>query len=333
MRDGPNPSLMTFVMFDLNGRAMYAVDTLVNAVTRAKPSSRWVFPDGWGDESVVDLLDITKAPPPTDIDITWSGDEGVFAAPLDRLPDRLRTARVHRVRAAGSESGERGRRVVILLPAWDDETPAMRLRFAKELADRGIGSIMLEGAYYGDRRHYLVGPTVRTFEDMVLLSRAIVEEGRSLVHHFMQLGYQVGIGGFSMGGSLAVTAAALLEGQFAIAALAPSPHSPVLDGVMKPRIDWAALGGDMESLLRERLMQGTITRLTPTPSTQSAVLVAGRYDRFVPLELTKQIHQHWPGSELRIFDAGHATLLVRHHRQLVLAIDDAFTKTFGLERS
>jgi len=309
---------------------MYAVDTLVNAVTRAtKPSSRWVFHDGWGDESVVDLLDITKAPPPAPIVIEWHGDEGYFDAPLDRLPDRLSSARVHRVRAPGSETGTRSQRVMVLLPAWDDETPAMRLRFAKELAQRGIDSVMLEAAYYGDRRHYLVGPTIRTFEDMVLLSRAIVEEGRSLVRHFIDLGYEVGIGGFSMGGSLAITAAALTEGQFAIAAMAPSPHSPVLDGVMAPRINWDALGQGAEDLLRERLMLGTITRVPPTESTANAVLVAGRYDRFVPLELTKQIHEHWPGSELRVFDAGHATLLVRQHKQFVLAIDDAFTRTFG----
>lgn len=308
----------------LNIGAMYAVDRMINAVTRAVPKSRWVFPDGWGDESVTELLDISKAGPIVPIDIDWRGDEGVFDAPLARLPEELRTARVRRVRPRGDSN-----RIVVLLPAWDDETPNMRLRFARELAEQGIGSVMLEGAYYGDRRRYLVGPTVRTVADMILLSRAIVEEGRSLVKHFSELGYETGIGGFSMGGSLAATASALIDGEFAIAALAPAPYSPVLEGVMRPRIDWEALAPHGEEELLEKLRMPSLVRIPPTPATRNAVLVAGRYDQFVPLEMSEQIHHHWPGSELRILEAGHATLLLRKHRQLVQAIADSFTRAFG----
>ena len=303
---------------------MYAVDRVVGAVTRAKPSSRWFFPDGWGDEAALDHMDISKAGPVARIQIEWHDDEGFFEAPLDDLPEPLRMARVHRVSAKGHSN-----RVVVLLPAWDDETWRMRLRFAHELADRGIDSVLLEAAYYGNRRHYLVGPTIRTFADMARLSRAIVEEGRSLVRHFMELGYETGIGGYSMGGSLAATAAALVEGEFAIAALAAAPHSPALDGVMASRIAWDALAPHGEDVLRERLLMPSLTRIEPTPATKKAIIVAGRYDKFVPLALSMQIHEHWDGSELRILDAGHATLLVRRHRELVQAIVDAFGRTFG----
>lgn len=303
---------------------MFGVDRVVNAVTRAVPKSRWVFPDGWGDESAIELLDITRAGPVVPIDVEWHGDEGVFESPMEQLPQPLRTARVHRVRAHPHND-----RVVVLLPAWDDETPSMRMRFARELAEHGIDSVMLEAAYYGGRRRYLVGPTIRTFADMTRLSRAIVEEGRSLVYHFMRYGYATGISGFSMGGSLAATAATLLDGDFAVAPLAAAPYPPVLDGVMRPRIDWDALGHVDESVLRERLTTPDLTRVEPTPATKHAVIVAGRYDRFVPLGLTEAIHDHWPGSELRVLDAGHATLVVRKHRQLVQAILDAFQRTFG----
>lgn len=308
----------------LNTGPMYAVDRLVNAVTRAVPKSRWVFPDGWGDESALELLDIHSAGPVAPISIEWHGDEGFFEAPVDRLPDSLRVARVHRTRGT-----EHSNRMVVLLPAWDDETLSMRMRFARELADHGIGSVMLEAAFYGNRRRYLVGPTIRTVADMVLLSRAIVEEGRSLVHHFMELGYDTGISGYSMGGSLAASAAALLDGDFAVAPLAAAPYSPILEGVMRPRVAWHALGSATEESLGEMLRRPSLTNVEPTPATKKAVLVAGRYDEFVPLDLTKSIHEHWPGSELRVLDAGHATLLVRKHRHLVQAIKDAFTRTFG----
>lgn len=303
---------------------MYAVDRVINIVTRAVPKSRWVFPDGWGDVSALDLLDITTAGDVVPISVEWHEDEGFFEAPLEDLPPALRVARVHRVRAT-----EHNRRVVVLLPAWDDETPSMRMRFAHELADHGIDSVMLEAAYYGGRRHYLVGPTIRTFADMARLSRAVVEEGRSLVRHFMELGYETGIAGFSMGGSLAATAAALLDGDFAVAPLAAAPYSPVLDGVMRPRIAWDALAPTSEEQMRELLMRPSLTRIDPTPATKKAVIVAGRFDKFVPLDATRSIHEHWPGSELRILDAGHATLIVRKHRQLVQAILDAFSRTFG----
>ncbi len=303
---------------------MYAVDRVINVVTRTVPKSRWVFPDGWGDESAIDQLDITKAGPVAPITIEWRGDEGFFEAPMDDLPPSLRVGRVHRVRASDHND-----RVVVLLPAWDDETPSMRMRFARELAARGIDSVMLEAAYYGGRRHYLVGPTIRTFADMVLLSRAIVEEGRSLVHHFMGLGYDTGIAGFSMGGSLAATAATLLDGEFAVAPLAAAPHSPIMDGVMRPRIDWEALAPASEEILRERLMLPSLINVEPTEATRNAVIVAGRFDKFVPVNMTRLIHEHWPGSELRILDAGHATLIVRKHRALVQAIVDSFRRTFG----
>lgn len=303
---------------------MYAVDKVLNTVTRVVPKSRWVFPDGWGDEGAVDLLDISKAGPVVPIHIEWHEDEGQFDAPMDDLPEPLKVARVHRVRARGHS-----KRVVVLLPAWDDETPTMRLRFAHELADRGIDSVMLEAAYYGGRRHYLVGPTIRTFADMARLSRAIVEEGRSLVCHFMNLGYETGIGGFSMGGSLAATAATLTDGVFAIAPLAAAPGPPLLESVMRPRIAWEALAPHGEDVLRERLLMPSLLNVPPSPSTKNAVIVAGRYDKFVPVELTRSIHEHWPGSELRILDAGHATLFVRRHRELAQAIYDSFERTFG----
>ena len=307
----------------LNTRAMYAVDQVVNVVTRVIPKSRWMFPDGWGDESAIDLLDITKAGPVAPVSIEWHGDEGFFEAPVDDLPPSLQVGRVHRVRTSNHS-----RRLVVLLPAWDDETPSMRMRFARELAHHGIDSVMLEAAYYGDRRHYLVGPTIRTFEDMTLLSRAIVEEGRSLVRHFMELGYDTGISGFSMGGSLAATAATLLEGDFAVAPLAAAPYPPMLDGVMRPRIDWEALAPATEEVLRQRLMLPSILNVEPSPATKKAVIVAGRFDKFVPVAMTRSIHEHWAGSELRILDAGHATLIVRKHRHLAQAIVDSFSRTF-----
>ena len=239
------------------------------------------------------------------------------------LPVPAHIAHVLHVAPAGQETGS-----CVLLPAWNDEGYRTRIRLATGLAAAGIGSYLLEAPFYGLRRIAPGSSPVRTVADFATLTRSVVEEGRSLVAALVAAGRRTGVAGYSMGGSLAATVAATLDLPIAVAPLAAA-HAPApvfTSGVLRNAVAWDALGPDGRERLTEVLLRPSLLRLPPSPPTRCAVLVAASGDGFVAPAATKAIHEHWPGSELRVVRAGHATLLWRHVDILVSATAHAFAR-------
>lgn len=315
----------------------HPLDRLAAVAFRVTPRASTVFPEGWGDETQLDLL---ATPPvalePAPLDIVWSRKEehpgyrvrrGQFLSPITALlPEPARLVPVEWI-----EPGAGGDRVCVLLPAWNDHGFAKRRRLAGVLAERGIATISFDIPLYGARRvGALDQQAIRTVSDFALMGFGAVHEAVSLAAHFRGEAV-VGFSGYSMGGNLAALASAMVPFPVAIAPLAAS-HSPgpvYLDGVLRSAIGWEALGGRAHAADRLRAVLGSATVLSVPPADhhRAAVLVVAERDGFIPDSASRALAGHWPGAELRVVaGAGHATLLWRHSTALVSAIVDAFDR-------
>jgi alpha-beta hydrolase superfamily lysophospholipase len=311
---------------------MHPIDFGAGVAVRFLPKSKRVFADGWGDLGLLELLEITDVGPPPEIYVEWERSwhehgvavrHGRFGSPVAALPLAADDAFVLEVRPLGHVA-----RMCVLLPAWNDEGFRTRRKIAEGLCRRGIGALMLEAPLYGTRRLAHGGSPIRTVADFALMTRSVVQEGRSLVAWLRRQGMAPGVAGFSMGGSLAATVGATMPYPIALAPLAAAhaPNSVFVAGVLRSSVAWEALGPSGAIRLFDELSRPSVLRIDPGPATTTAVLVGATRDGFVPAEATEAIHSHWPGADMRWIDAGHATLLWRHLKALVAAIGDAFDR-------
>jgi hypothetical protein len=248
-----------------------------------------------------------------------------FESPLEELPEATRTAKARMV-----EPLEGADRVVILMPAWNDEGWKTRSMLAPLIAERGVAAVMIEAPFYGERRNGYA-PPIAVVSDFGLMGRGAVVDARALATHFRLLGCDVGVSGYSMGGNLAAFVATTSRFPIAAAPLAAahSPAAPFIDGVLRVTVAWEALGGETEDVverLREYLLLASVLRFDPPEHTRSAVMVAGTVDGFIPTAAVQLLHRHWPGCRLDWVHAGHGSLLWRKKDRLVQAIVDSFDR-------
>jgi hypothetical protein len=217
-------------------------------------------------------------------------------------------------------------RTTVIMPAWNDHGFATRRELALLLAARGIGSIVFDVPFYGERR---VVPepvqAIRTVADFALMGYGAVVEARSLLASIQGT---PGVTGFSMGGTLAALVSSSLAPPLATAPLAGA-HSPgpvYLDGIISKAIAWRALGGRQASgELRRVLLRASALDLPARPHHRTAVVAVARNDGFVPLGASARLAEHW-GAELRTIPGGHATVLWRRRAALADAVADAFDR-------
>ncbi len=311
----------------------HPIDLGAAGILRWGPESIRFFGGGWGDPELLEPLDFANFPADP-IDIQWLTTRttdttvirhGTFISPLDLLPDRARRGSIIQI-----EPHEPTERTVVLMPAWNEHEPSVRVALAQRLARRGITSVILENAYFGSRHpdpHG--GHPIRTVADFMLMGASACIEARCILAHFREETDQVGVAGYSMGGNTAALVGASMPFPVAIAALAVS-HSPgpvFLDGVLWYGIAWDALGGpDVEDELREVLGQVSVLDLPPAPHVDHAVLVGARSDAYIPREATQALADHWPNADMRWEPGGHATLVWLRKSKLADAVVDAFDR-------
>jgi hypothetical protein len=312
----------------------HPIDRLGGVVVARGPQRLRFFSDGWGDEAILDSLELPVAGPEP-VDIVWKaplreGDSssqiGSFSSPVEGLPEASRIATVTRIEPTSGTD-----RHVVLMAAWNEHDPKARLALAKRLAATGIGSLILENPYYGTRRPRTGhDQPIRTVADFALMGTSAVTEGRSLLATIRGEGLTVGVSGYSMGGNVAALVSATVPFPVATAPLAPaySPAPVYLEGALRGGIDWAVLGGEASAAprLRRILLKASVLNVPAPPHARYAVLVAARGDGYVPRTATEALHRHWPGAELRWTGGGHATLLWLRKTTLVTAIRDSFRR-------
>ncbi len=313
---------------------IHPLDRVAGAALGRGPQRLKFFSGGWGDESRIGQADALAAEPTT-IDISWithaknaaghTVAHGCFTSPAANLPARSRIASVISV-SPENESGN----IVVLMPAWNEHDPKVRVAMANLLAAKGIRSIILENPYYGSRHPYPAGgQPIQTVADFMVMGGAAVHEARAILTAFHRSGAVVGVAGYSMGGNTAALVSATLDFPTATAPLAAS-HSPgpvFLDGVLSRGIDWTALGGwSQEPRLRSALSSISVLNIEPKPHLARAIIVRAANDGYIPKVATDRLVDHWHGSELRVLPGGHATLVWFRKPALARAIADSFDR-------
>lgn len=320
---------------------IHPIDRAGGTVLSRGPARLKFFTEGWGDETSLTPAPIAETIPQP-LQVNWLSHDmekyglevahGTFVSPSDRLPMRSRQGSVISV-----SPPEETNRVAVLMPAWNEHDPKVRVAMAGHLARKGIRSIILENPYYGSRRPMPEhGQPIRTVSDFMVMGAAAVNEARGILMWFHDDGWDIGISGYSMGGNTAAIVAATMPVPVAAAPLAAS-HSPgpvFLDGVLRDGIAWDALGGrSQEGKLRSTLGSISVLNVEPAPHTQHAVVVQVSHDGYVPATAVEALSDHWPGSELRVVRGGHATAIWYRKDQLTDAIVDSFDRLAGARSS
>jgi hypothetical protein len=313
----------------------HPVDLGSVAVLRFGPDHVRFFTDGWGDEDLLTPVDVTQVPVEP-LAIRWltsTTDAGVvirhgtFTSPFELLPDRARQGSVVAV-----EPDTGWNRTVVLMPAWNEHEPHVRMALARRLSRHGISSIILENAYFGSRHpdpHG--GHPIRTVSDFMLMGASAVIEARNILAAVRDQGMLVGVSGYSMGGNTAALVAASMPFPVAAAPLAAaySPAPVFLGGVLRHGIAWDALGGtDQADRLGEVLGRVSVLSVPPPAHAANAIIVGARSDAYIPRATTDELADHWPGCELRWERGGHATLVWLRKDRLADAVIDAFDRQY-----
>jgi dienelactone hydrolase len=300
------------------------------------------FADGWGDRMLCDAIApealLGRPIPAIRMKLGQSRRafggllvEGSFDSPEERLPACARVARVRMLLPEGEARG-----AAVHLAASGDQGFAVRLRFAAPLLERGIGAVVLENPFYGDRRPpNQIGPALRSVSDLHLMGAATFQEGRALLR-WLRDGLRmplVGVTGYSMGGQMAAMVGASAPFPCAVVPIAPacSPDSVLESGLVRHVAHWAALAAEGEDAEAARrglcalLARFSVTALPPPRCPAAAIVVGTAQDGVVPPSDMRRIADHW-GSELRWLDAGHVSAVLRHQGDMRRAVSDAFDR-------
>ncbi len=317
---------------------VHFVDVAAGALLRLGPARSRVFPDGWGDQTLLELLrdpGMLSEPVPA-ADIMWGRKEerrgsrvtrGQFISPSAvLLPEEARVVTVEQVEPPSGTAP-----LMILLPAWNDHGFEQRRGLAALLLRSGIGSIMFDVPLYGSRRTTTESEqAIRTVADFALMGVGGIRDALSISESLQRTH---GFAGFSMGGNLAALAAAASRFRVAMAGMAAS-HSPgpvYLDGVLSHAIEWESLGGrTAEPRLRDLLSSASALEFEARDHLGAAVLLAAKSDGFVPFDAAQALARHWD-ADLRTLPGGHATALWRHRPSFAEAIADSFRRLEALD--
>jgi pimeloyl-ACP methyl ester carboxylesterase len=258
---------------------------------------------------------------------------GRFRSPFaEGLPEESRTALVELV--APTTELERHTVCLHLAASGDHGFERRRRLFATPLLERGLASVILENPFFGARRpsgqH---GTALRTLSDLAVMGRATVSEALALLGWLRELGVErIGVVGVSMGGQMAALAASSAPFPVAAVPCIPSrtPAEVFTEGLLSRAVDWHALmrdlGAEARTRVRAELERGDVLAASPPIRPDAAVLVAARHDRFVRPRSAEEIHHHWPGSELRLLEAGHVGTVLCHGTALRRAVIDALDR-------
>ncbi len=314
----------------------HPIDLGSAAVLRFGPKDIRFFTDGWGPPELHEPIDIMEIPADP-LPVTWLSEKadehtmtrhGTFTSPVELLPSRARTGSVITIAPRAG-----AKRSVVLMPAWNEHDPRVRVAIARILARRGIESMILESAYFGSRHpdpHS--GHSIRTVADFMVMGASACIEARGLLATVRDSGKAACVSGYSMGGNTAALVAATVPFPVASAPLAAS-HSPApvfLDGVIRHGIAWDALGGpEQADRLRSVLGRVSVLHLEPADHVRHAVIVGARSDGYIPASATRDLAAHWPGSTLRWEPGGHATLVWLRKERLANAVVEAFERFEG----
>ncbi len=296
---------------------MHWLDALYLSLTRRQA----LFSRGWGalEEPLaqVESLLVRSVPDPLRLDFLPTAartEEAFVRSPSALLPEECSTLHLTRLRAQGTLRAR-----LIVPPSWGDEGFRMRRWLTNGLRYRGVEVWLFEGAYFGSRRaRGQVGAGVTTVGDFFRMGLANVLEARSLVMSALaqEPRAPVVLAGYSMAGQMAGHAAASLDVEVPVVAMAPSNEASVVfcDGPLSMGVDWSALGDGGKERLRALLVRLCVST-QPVPRSNRRVVVATRTDGIVPPRSMEAIAAHWNVTP-RWVESGHLGAYAFHREAL-----------------
>jgi hypothetical protein len=300
---------------------MHWLDALYLRLTRRAR----LFTGGWGDpdrplEHVAPLL-TRSVPEPLRLEFLPTAartEEAFVLTPAPLLPPEAARLHVTRLRAQGELAAR-----LVVPPSWGDEGFRTRTRLLNDLRYRGVEVWLFEGAYFGSRRlEGQRGAAVRTVGDFLRMGLSNVLEARALVMTALEARPRapVVLAGYSMAGQMAGHAAASLDAEVPVVAMAPPNEASVVfcDGPLSEGVEWGALGDGAKERLRRALQQLRVSD-QPPPWSSRRVVVAPRFDGIVAPSSMEQVARHW-GVTPRWVASGHLGAYALHGRELRAAI-------------
>ncbi|MDP2309971.1 MAG: alpha/beta hydrolase family protein [Pseudomonadota bacterium] len=305
------------------------------------------YSEGWGDEGaireILGLLERDFAPVMPAITLRKGGWGGAYVQLVGELPSPAPIAQ-HQPASSRTARFElwlpRGKRtpagvpMAVFLAATGEEGYASRRRLALPLVASGIGALILENPYYGSRR----GPGQRGFVlprllDQVVMSGSTILEAIVLLQWLEAEGASsIAVTGYSLGGFMSSTVAALHQRPLAVIPVAAGASAApgFLTGALRSAVAWGALPAasraDAELRLSELFTTVAATRLPLPLRPDAAILVGATDDQIVPEAQVRALHAHWLGSELRWVRGGHAGGMLLGGPAVRLAITDALRR-------
>lgn len=304
------------------------------------------FSLGWGCLDAIDsvrkhLLSPTNATP---ADVQWLSDwetndisvirDGCFLSPYFRefLPLESHLARFRFVLPKGIVNPP----IYIVMATTAEEGYKRRLiDFSEPLALQGIGTVLLEHPFLGERRPRQQATTKLDYvSDLLLEGGAVVEEARSLLLFLLHSGFtRLGVAGISKGGHHAALVASLTQLDLsAVTLVAPHSGIPVFtEGLFSRLVDWDALGGkssgeiSIKAKLREILDFTNIELLPPPTSGSRLIALVAKQDMVVPRYSYEVYARHWKKGAIRWLRGGHVSSIMFHKRTMLDAMIEAIT--------
>lgn len=289
-----------------------------------------MFARGYGDASLLAALAAhdPRGPIP-ELDLRWhlrgpGVYEATFVHPLASawLSPASRVAHVrwhvpHRVRGA-----------YVHLASTGDEGWSRRMPVVERALSHGLAAMVLENPYYGRRRTSgQRSSDLATVSDQLAMNTATVEEARALLAWLARsFGRDIGVTGFSMGGSVAALTATTWPEPLAVVAAATGHAAETVfcDGALSRFIDFGAVE---RARLRSLLVRGDLEQLPAPPPGSRCALVAARDDGYVPPWSVQRLADDWSRRGVRVglewVPGGHATLLFTGRERVAAALANA----------
>lgn len=329
---------------------MALLDKLFSAGVQLLPSSGRLFQKGYGDleklqafNSEVTEVHLKPGRQPFIPQVQWddagvrSGGvltrDGHFESPAHKyLSPESRSVHFQYVAPLVEQpppplAEQSPHRLAIQLPGTGDQWYWYRNSIAKQLAKKGVASILLTFPLYGARRpKHQTMHIVQTVSEFAIAAIAASLEAMAVCAWARETfpGVRCVITGVSMGGALASSAAIMAGAPIACCPfVAPASAQALITGVLHKRIDWPSLKAgtnrsqqeeeqQLESALSMMCVENITSRMTGTPELNSLVQVMAKADELVSPEQCEELHRLLSGltspkraSKLITVEGGH----------------------------
>eukprot|EP00656_Telonema_subtile_P000576 TRINITY_DN10262_c0_g1_i3.p1 TRINITY_DN10262_c0_g1~~TRINITY_DN10262_c0_g1_i3.p1 ORF type:complete len:389 (+),score=76.11 TRINITY_DN10262_c0_g1_i3:104-1270(+) len=308
------------------------------------------FEDGWGNKAVRDRFErelheygvhlpephriepilSTRTQFATDISIEHGSFPSTCPDAEEVLPEASHKAMFELIRPVNPCTPGPA---VVLVPGLGEPWEVRKLA-AVDLARRGVTAVLLEGPFFGARKpDRQAGCKVRTASDLLVLGRATIEEGRSLIAWLSQQGYgPLAVAGCSMGGLHSGMIGSLCPQPVGIVGhlAAPSAHHAFCTGVLSRAIKPGAFESSSRYYrdrligeLEEFFQLTELSRFFKPRAPSKAIFTVGKADVYLPWDISasfwKNFQTQWE-CDVREVEVGHVTGILLENSTLEDAV-------------